>query len=87
VNNRWTGLWPGYEECFRLGFFCHDLDMSGRVVTVREALDIQNAGGRVQWHTPCGPKDEGASPDLNRWSREGCPTGAEIDKILAERTA
>lgn len=87
VENRWTGLWPGQLECYRLGFMCRDLDLHGRVVTMHEAIEIQNAGGRVKWHVPCGPKDEGAHADLNRWHREGCPRGTEIDKILAARPA
>jgi hypothetical protein len=77
VDNRWTGLWPGYLECFRLGFFCRDLTRDGRPVNFGEALEIQMRDGfrAIKWHIPCLPTDEGAHPDLNRWHAEGCPKG------------
>jgi hypothetical protein len=65
---RWTGAWPGKLECRELGFWCRDLDAQGNVVNVREALDIQNAGGRIRWQVPCEAGDEGAHEDLNRYA-------------------
>jgi hypothetical protein len=82
---RWTGLWPGKAECRKLGWMCRDMDGQGNVVTFQEALDIRGRGGRVLWHQPCEPGDEGASADLNRWAREGCPTGDALDALLAGR--
>lgn len=70
---RWTGAWPGKLECAHFGFYCRDLDMSGGVVTMQEAISIQRLGGKVQWHVPCGKYDKGAQEDLNRWHDEGCP--------------
>ena len=88
TENRWTGLARGYEECFRLGYMCRNETLDGRPVSFHEALVKQNREGFgvIKWHVPCKATDEGARPDLNRWHREGCPTGTAIDRILNERT-
>ena len=70
-RSRWTGLWPGYLECFEQGLFCRDLCRDGRIIgttiTMSEALDRRNREpGFIRWHVTCGPDDEGAHPDLNR---------------------
>ncbi len=87
-RERWTGYWPGELECWTRGILCRDLNRQGEPVTMREALDIQDKAGRrsVEWHVPCGPEDEGAHADLNRWHAQGCPSITESDiKLRKEK--
>lgn len=70
---RWTGEWPGKRECRALGYYCRDLwKDTGEVMPRAEDFDEIRRRG-VRWHVPCGPDDEGAHEDLNRWARQGCP--------------
>ncbi len=70
---RWTGMPRGYRECFERGWLCRDLHLDGTVPTPERPMKF--GAGNMRWHVPCGPDDEGAHPDLNRWHAAGCPKG------------
>jgi hypothetical protein len=82
-RRRWTGLWPGELECYKLGLFCRDLHLDGSVPTAENPMKI--GGINMLWHQPCKADDEGASADLNEWMRMGCPTGDALETVLAGR--
>lgn len=82
-DNRWTGLWPGTLECFRLGWYCRDLYPDGTPCTPENPLREFPAPQGFQWHVPCEVDDEGAHPDLNRWVSNGSPSGAALERLLA----
>ena len=69
---RWAGEHPGSAECRARGWYCRDLHLDGSVPT--PANPMRFGPGNMRWHVPCGPDDEGASADLNRWHRAGCPS-------------
>lgn len=83
ADNRWTGFSAGYPECFALGWFCRDLHLDGTLPSPERPMKI--GGGNMRWHDPCGPEDEGAHPDLNRWHAAGRPTGEALQELLARR--
>lgn len=85
-RERWTGVWPGAIECYRLGLFCRTIFPDGTVASSENPVTMErvDAGG-IQWHIPCGPEDEGAGPDLNRYAAAGNPTGAALERLLEER--
>ena len=64
---RWTGLRVGVAECRALGWFCRDLHLDGALPTKEWPRVI--GVGNMRWHDPCGPDDEGAHEDLNRYFR------------------
>jgi hypothetical protein len=79
-NNRWLGMSRGTMECHILGWFCRDLHLDGSLPTPENPMKI--GGGNMQWHTPCSKDDPGAGAALNRWHREGCPTGDRLKELL-----
>jgi hypothetical protein len=67
-KTRWTGEWPGVAECRAAGLFCRDFHADGTPVTEANPIDWDKEWGKIRFHVPCGPDDEGAHPDLNRWT-------------------
>jgi len=82
-DNRWTGVWPGILECFRLGWYCRDLYPDGTPCTSENPLKVFPPPQGFQWHVPCEVGDEGAHADLNKWVSKGSPSGKVLEQLLA----
>ena len=78
-NNRWLGVFPGYVECFELGWFCRSLTPEGKPLDYGDLLTKWD-NNEILWHVPCGPEDDGASPNLSRWAAAGRPRGKDLDR-------